>query len=224
MKYPTCETYEILYAKYLQRDPNELLSKAGFSLAGKSVADICGGNGRLSLAAQTRGAKFIAYVEQERDMIPGALYAQQNIAVCNTTIENFVTYLNNFDAMFCQQGINYWINSVKLELLAKRLNDGGVLVFNTFYNKPSEFPTVRQYEFNGRKYVEVSYLLDGKVMHIQMCEGFAPHFTSFDWVPEEEFVAKLNPWFDVEVEKEKNTAFFICKKKIASMYNILRPT
>jgi len=213
MNYPTYKVYEILYAKYLQRDPNELLSKAGFSLAGKSVADICGGGGRLSLAAQTQGANLIVYVEQERDMIPGILYSQQNIAVCNKTMENFVTYLNSFDAIFCQQGINYWINSVKLELLAERINNNGVLVFNTFYNKPSDFPTVRQYEFNGRKYVEVFYLLDGKVMHTQICEGIAPHFTSFDWVPEEEFVAKLNPWFDVIVEKERNTAFFVCKKR-----------
>jgi len=73
MIYPTWQIYEKLYAKYLHQSPRKLLDAAG-DLKDKSVLDLCGGTGKLSLAAHAvdRGRRIVM-VESDLFMVPDSL-------------------------------------------------------------------------------------------------------------------------------------------------------
>ena len=64
-----------------------------------------------------------------------------------------------------------------------------------------------------KNYIEISYLVNEKVYHIQVCEGYAPHFTMFDWISEEIYLKLLSPYFDIKIKDNGKSALYICKRK-----------
>lgn len=221
--------YDKLYARYLKRSPKELFDYACEDLKGKSVLDLCAGsNARASLIAAAAGASPVIAVDRnpsiqhiEDERIEGLsadvgefcrMLKNQNVRVANKT--TIFTEERYFDVVICQQGINYWIETIGvLENLAAIMNDDGVFVFNTFSKKHQEDPLVRGYEIDGVKYVEVSSIKDDWIEHAQFVTGMKPHFTKFRWVSHEKIMALLNPYFDnVMVDFLGKTDIYVCKK------------
>lgn len=210
-KYPQHELYEKLYARYFKRPVTELTDLANVQKSDK-VLDICGGGGRLTKQLATM-SDFVSYLDQEADMIPSDL-TDKGIKVYNTSIQEFLKmHKEKYNKVFCQQAINYWLNGVEIEDFANIFEQNGLFVFNTFNNKPTEKPMVKEYEYGGANFIETSHLVDDKVHHVQIREGYAPLYTVFDWIPEEKIKGKLGSHFDIEVLKDNATAIYKCERR-----------
>jgi len=216
-KYPDYETYKKLYQRFYDgRSSGKLIEFAG-SITEKTVLDLCGGDGRLSLEAVKRGAKSVWLVDQERVMVSNEVFSDPRIKVFIDTVESrlkqFIEDNEYFDYVFCQQAVNYWLNRETAESVAKVLRKDGVFVFNTFSNKPSETPMIKKYEIDGRKFLEVSWLVGDLVHHVQKREGLPCHITSFRWLSPNYLAEILNPYFSVTVKKESNASLYYCQRK-----------
>lgn len=60
-----------------------------------------------------------------------------------------------------------------------------------FTEKPSNKPTIKEYDIDGKHYAEVYYSIGDVVYHVQTCEGYPPHLTAFDYISTAEFVDTL---------------------------------
>jgi ubiquinone/menaquinone biosynthesis C-methylase UbiE len=129
------------------------------------------------------------------------------------------TEFDGADFVFCRQAVNYWLWDEKAAKdVARIMRSGGKFIFNTFNTKPSTEPKVKQYDMgnlNGdwSKYVEVHWLVDDMVHHVQICEGMEPHYTSFKWIPPERFREILEPHFDLDIKTDQYTDIYICQKR-----------
>ena len=56
-------------------------------------------------------------------------------------------------------------------------------------------------------------LKDNKVQHIQVCEGYEPHFTVFDWISKEQYKKLLSSHFDIEIKDDGKSSLYICKRR-----------
>ena len=211
MKYPHYSVYEKLYKRFFNKGVQYLINEADLS-ASDNVLDICGGNGRLTREL-IKVTNKVSYLDGEKDMIPSDLKSL-GVKVYNNTVEDWVNSTHEkFTKVFCEQAVNYWLLSTDLEKFSNVFQKDGLFIFNTFSKKPSTKPKVKEYDINGVAYLEISYLVDNKVHHIQVCEGCEPHFTIFDWISEEEYINKLSPYFDIKVKDDGKSALYICKRK-----------
>lgn len=215
--YPDRETYKALYKRFYDgRGPEELIALAG-SLEGKIVLDLCAGDGRLSLEAAKRGARKIVMVEEEQNMMSVEAWrcvkTETFFYKAGVWLNMFSTQNINFDYAFCQQGVNYWLNEITARLVAYMLKQNGLFIFNTFSQKPSEKPLVKEYELDGKKFVETSWLVGDMVHHVQIREGMAPHTTSFQWLSPEYLEKILSTHFSVEVKNDGPSALYRCSRK-----------
>ena len=195
--YPSHETYKALYAKYHQgRGIDELLDLAE-PLRGMHVLELCGGDGRMSLAAIERGAEKVVLTDKEKEMFPSLLEERPRIKVrvrdAENTLNDFRFWKWTFDRIICRQAVNYWLYHRTAEVLPEVLNEGGIFAFNTFNQEPPREPMVKTYEYQGHHFVEVSWLVGDMVHHVQVREGMEPHCTSFRWISPEEFRTLLEP-------------------------------
>ncbi len=211
MKYPHYSVYEKLYKRFFDKGVRYLIDEASVT-NGDKVLDICGGNGRLTRELKKVCDK-VSYLDQEKDMIPSDL-TPLGIEVYNTSIEKFVTEAKEkFTKVFCEQAINYWLLNIDIEKFSNIIEKGGKFVFNTFSSKPTSKPMIKEYEIDGIHYLEISYLVEDKVYHIQVCEGYEPHFTIFDWISEETYLKLLSPYFDIKIKDNGKSALYICERK-----------
>lgn len=211
MKYPKYTVYEEIYKRFFKRSVNELINLAKVN-NGDNVLDICGGNGRLSKAL-LKDTNNVSYLDQEKDMIPKDL-SELGIKVYNMPIQEFVqNILEQYDKVFCQQAINYWLLNIDVEKFSKILKKDGVFIFNTFAEKPTQKPMIKSYEIKGESYLEISYLIENEVYHIQIKQGYEPHFTVFDWIDQETYYKLLSPYFEIENIKDGKTSIYICRRK-----------
>lgn len=215
MTYPDYNTYTKLYGRYLKKGPERFFAK--MDPKGKRIIDLCAGGGQLSQYALDHGALFTQMVDlQPRMLNPDFKSPDGRAGTMTIAIEAFLsTYYLNFipyDMMVCRQGVNYWFKNVSGEDIAKTLVKGGMFVFNTFGNKPSETPTVREYYHEGVAYKEVSYLIGDKIHHIQTATGIPPHFTVFDWISHDEYTQKLAPYFITEEHVDGPSSMWYCWK------------
>lgn len=211
MKYPHYSIYENLYKRFFNKGVQYLINEADIQDYDK-ILDICGGNGRLTRKLKSL-CNDVSYLDQEKDMIPEDLEGL-GIEVYNTSIENFVNTTNKkFSKVFCEQAINYWLLNIDIEKFGSIFEKDGLFIFNTFSNKPPIKPMTKQYEIENKNYLEISYLVNEKVYHIQVCEGLAPHFTIFDWISEETYLKLLSPYFDIKIKDNGKSAVYICKRK-----------
>lgn len=218
MDYPDRETYRKLYARYLTRRPAAVLLDLAGDLSGKRVVDLCGGAGELSVGAAERGAADVTWVDQCAQMCDTAAVLAAGVSVHHMDVGLWLFIPkrkeSRADVIFCRQAVNYWLDGDGALSVAENLRPGGLFIFNTFNRKPAAKPTVKEYELEGRKYVEVSWLgPDNVVRHVQNCEGLEPHATRFDWISPKKFREWLGPFFEVEERRHGGTSLYRCQKK-----------
>ena len=211
MKYPKYEVYEEIYKRYFEKGVNYLIEQANLDEKDK-VLDVCGGNGRLTKELKKR-VNDVSYLDQEKDMIPEAL-KELGVTVYNQSIQDFVGETNNkYNKVFCEQAINYWLLKIDINKFSNIIEKDGLFIFNTFSKKPTEKPMIKEYEIDEKSYIEISYLVGKKVEHIQIREGYEPHFTVFDWISKEEYKEILSPYFDLKVIDDGKSALYVCRRK-----------
>ncbi len=215
-KYPDHDTYRALYARYYDRGVAELLRLLE-PLAGVDMADLCGGDGRLTLKAIAAGARSVLFVDREPKMVPPALWQHKQVEVVikevRFALSNAIMRHQSFDRMVCQQAVNYWLDEDTAGLLARALKPGGNFVFNTFNQQPPEKPRVLEYELDKHAFVEVSWLVGDNVHHLQVRDGMKPHHTVFKWLSGERLRALLEPHFVIHEEKHEKTSLYRCELK-----------
>jgi len=211
MKYPKHEVYEKIYKRYFKKGVNYLIEEANLNERDK-VLDICGGNGRLTKELK-KTVNDVSYLDQEKDMIPKEL-KKLGVTVYNQSIQDFVCITNSkYNKIFCEQAINYWLLKIDICKFSNMIEKEGLFIFNTFSKKPTEKPMIKEYEIDGINYIEISYLVDQKVYHVQIREGFEPHFTIFDWISEEEYKNILSPYFHIKIIDDGKSALYVCRRK-----------
>lgn len=211
MKYPKYKDYEKMYKRYFDKGVDYLINTTEINKNDK-VLDLCGGNGRLTRRLKDL-CDDVSYVDQEKDMIPDTL-TDDGIKVYNYSIQDFVNISNvKYDKVFCQQAVNYWLLSIDVEKFSNIFKNGGLFIFNTFSKKPSTKATIKEYVIDDVNYLEISYLISKEVNHIQIREGFEPHFTKFDWISEDEYKKILSPYFDIEIDDNGTSAIYVCRRK-----------
>lgn len=212
VKYPRFDVYEKIYKRYFSKGVDYLVNEGNISHEDK-VLDLCGGNGRLTRKLTTL-TDDVTYVDQEKDMIPNDL-KDLGVNVINMSVQEFINNNNKikFNKVFCEQAVNYWLLHIDVEKFSKIVTKNGLFIFNTFSSKPSEKPMVKEYLIDNISYLEISYLVDKQVYHVQIREGFEPHFTVFDWISEDEYKRLLSPYFDIKVIDNGKSALYICRRK-----------
>lgn len=211
MKYPRFDVYEKLYKRYFKKGVDYLVDECNIKREDK-VLDLCGGNGRLTRKLLTL-TDDVTYVDQEGDMIPDDL-EKLGVKVINKSVQEFLDDKEDqFDKVFCEQAINYWLLHVDVLKFSNILKKDGLFIFNTFSSKPSEKPMIKEYKIDDISYLEISYLVDNQVYHVQIREGFEPHFTVFDWISEEEYRRILEPYFDLNIKDDGKSALYICRRR-----------
>ncbi len=212
-KYPDHDTYRKLYRRFYEGRSTQDLLELAYPIHGMTVLDLCGGDGRLALQAKQYGAKSVILVDEEIDMTVERSEIPTFISSVEDFLRGFQGHKLLFDRILCQQAINYWLNYMTAQFVHRALNENGIFVFNTFHNKPSEKPTVKDYEIEGLHYVEVGWLVDDVVHHIQIREGLPSHATSFHWLSPDYLAFILKPYFEIEIKKEGATSLYRCLKK-----------
>ncbi len=211
MKYPKYYIYEKLYRRYFLKGVDYFIKEANLTSHDK-VLDICGGNGRLTKEL-IKFSDNVSYLDKEKDMIPLDL-EQLGIKVYNDSVENFIdTTHEKYTKVFCEQAINYWLLNIDIKKFSSLFEKGGLFIFNTFSNKPSNKPMIKEYTLDDKSYLEISYLMDNKVQHIQVCEGYEPHFTIFDCISKAQYEKLLSPYFDIEIKDDGKSSLYICKRR-----------
>ncbi len=211
MKYPKYEDYEKMYKRYFNKGVSYLIEQANLKQDDK-VLDICGGNGRLTKELLKR-CSDVSYLDRETDMIPEEL-EQLGVKVYNKDIESFVCHTKEkYNKVFCEQAINYWLLNVDIKKFSNIFLPNGLFIFNTFSNKPSKKPMIKEYNIEGINYLEISYLVNDKVEHIQIREDYPPHFTEFDWISKEKFKKILSPYFDIILFDDGKSSLYVLKRK-----------
>lgn len=211
MKYPKYTDYEEMYKRYFSKGVDYLIKNASLK-SDDNVLDICGGNGRLSKEL-IKKCSNVSYLDKEKDMIPSKL-SEVGIIVYNDTVENFIKRTSEkYTKVFCEQAINYWLLNIDIEQFSKIFEKDALFIFNTFSCEPSKTPMIKEYSIEGIQYMEISYLLGNKVEHIQVCEGYQPHITEFDWIPEDQFKKLLSPYFDITLKDDGKSALYVCKRR-----------
>lgn len=216
-KYPDHQTYRELYARYYSgRDVAELLQRLE-PLWGMRVLDICGGDGRLALAALEKCARDCELVDAAAPMVPNEVRKHPLITVHIDIVHVALFYMYSrgvsFDRVVCRQAVNYWLDEATAGFVANVLRPGGIFVFNTFNQKPPEKPRVLQYPLDGHEFVEVSWVVGDTVHHVQVRDGMEPHCTAFRWISPEQFRKLLEPYFEIHEEQREKTSLYRCVKK-----------
>ncbi|OGG40959.1 hypothetical protein A2118_01735 [Candidatus Kaiserbacteria bacterium GWA2_50_9] len=216
-EYPDSDAYRALYLRFHGgRDVVELTHLLE-PLDSARVLDLCGGDGRLTLRALELGAHEVTIVDSTERMVPQALRHNSQVHVQVRPVEialaDMGTRNESFDRIACRQGVNYWLNKKTATLAAAVLKPGGIFAFNTFNQKPPAKPRVLQYELDGKAFVEVSWLIEDAVHHLQVREGMAPHYTTFKWLPPEYLRSILEPHFIVVETRREKTSLYRCERK-----------
>lgn len=212
MDYPKHDQYAKIYARYLAPGRTEQMLDLCGPLTGKTMLDLCGGGGRASRAALSRGASSVMLVDESYPMA-GAVQ-EKDLTVWVGDLKSVLKaplLKEGFDVAFCQQAINYWFSAALIKQVHRQLKPGAVFVFNTFNEAPPSFPVPKSYEYDGRKYMELSWLsAPNTVEHVQICDGERVHTTQFQWITPERYRQVLSPYFEVEEIRAGKTSIYRC--------------
>ena len=220
MSYPDIGTYQALYAKYLKRPVTELTSLYDGDLKGKVVWDLCSGNGEIALACVDAGAAKVVAVDSSWGMLSNLVNKDLNgrLDVYSSPVEHYLAKKKESgrdwaDVVFCRQAVNYWLDEHAARKLAGVMKPGSQFIFNTFNAKPSEKPTVKDYEYNGHFFVEVSWLVGDMVYHTQARDGMESHSTQFKWISKDDFLRILGEWYAIYIVEDGHTSIYRCTRK-----------
>ena len=214
--FPNRETYEALYARYLDHPPEALLNAAELK-TGESLLDLCAGNLRLARQGRAMGAVGITAVDESFDMSLGADHTNINCyhVPVDHMLERCILSQKTYEVVACQQAINYWLTPALAKAVSQIMRPKvGRFVFNTFNTAPPGYPVFKEYVRDGLRFGEAYYMHQGMVYHVQMREGLAPHMSQFRWISPEEFNLWLSPHF-VKVSRitEGKSDIWVCWAK-----------
>lgn len=226
MNYPDIRKYEKLYRRFLLGDRSEQMLDLYGDISDKIFLDICCGGGRLTKAALKRNTKKNIMIDSEINMMNIDICKNLSTEIYINTVENAFKELlqqkESVDVAICQQGINYWLTKSKAWKLSLIMPEGGIFIFNTFNNKPSEIPKIKEYTltnpYTSREihYMEINWLVKEDwfdVYHVQICQGEQSHFTKFRWMSEGYIRESLEKFFNVELITDGKTSIYKCIKK-----------
>lgn len=214
MTYPDYDTYQKLYGRYLKKGPEKFFAKR--DPKGLRILDLCAGGGQLTQYALAQGATYVEMVDESARMLNPEFDGKGKVGMLCQRVESYLDSVFHdipFDLIVCRQAVNYWLKNVGGDLIAHKLKVGGSFVFNTFGNKPSTTPSVREYYHEGKAYKEISYLIGDKIHHVQTASGIPPHVTLFDWIERDEYVRKLEPYFTLTEEVDGPSSMWYCIRK-----------
>lgn len=125
---------------------------------------------------------------------------------------------NSFDVILARGSINY-LSEDLIATLADTIVKGGIFVFNTFINPPSD-KMERKYTSKVGKGIERAELVRGgpfgKVRHeLSPDDEDYSIIHTFHYYPISLFKEVLGDgeWFDCKVFKSNNSAVFVCRRK-----------
>lgn len=215
------QTYEALYARYLNKDRLLQMMDLFGEMKDKTFLDICCGGGRATDEALNRRISVSYMIDEETKMVPDKFICNYQTKILIADVEMALKRMimehkkeNFIDFSICQQAINYWLNHHRGFLLSKVLKTEGIFVFNTFNEQPSTKPCVKEYEFEGDHYVEISYRIgENKIHHVQIRNGYPPHETMFTWMDDNYIRYCLGDFFNIDVIQNGKTSIYKCIKK-----------
>lgn len=215
--YPDHATYRALYLRYLTgRDASELLELLQ-PLKLMRFLDLCCGEGQLTRGALEANVRHAYMADAEPKMLPLEAKLSPFANMLPFTVERALEYFRvqrmYFERVACRQAVNYWLTPQTAYALHNVLSPKGIFAFNTFNAQPPKKPRVLEYELEGHSFVELSWLVDDTVHHVQVRDGLPPHRTSFRWISPEQFRDILDPYFTVEEIRKGKTSLYRCIKK-----------
>jgi ubiquinone/menaquinone biosynthesis C-methylase UbiE len=205
------ETYEALYARYL-KNPSRLLEASAKVLDEHTkLLDLCSGSGVVIREAVRRGVapENITAVDVSKSMAstfpPGVDKSFVSTMLWCALVQDLpgdcgeaLAARGPFDLITCRQAINYWWNVLPVEKVVRLLARDGRFAFNTFNTPPPEYPTVKQYTYEGHEFTEVVQRVENVVYHVQARRGLPLHLTTFRWISPGQFAEVL---FDLQLKK-----------------------
>ena len=215
--YPDYDTYRALYTRYDHPVSTRRLLNTLEVSVGQSLLDLCGGDGRLTIKAVQAGVARVTLVDETPTMVPLSVSQLPGVTVLYQDVASALPLLFSqselFDRVVCQQAINYWLSAETAAAVAAVMRPGGIFAFNTFNTRPSEKPVIKDYEYGGHQFVEVSWLIDSLVHHIQIRAGLPPHQTVFSWLSPERLRALLDPHFHVSESTMLTSTVYRCQRR-----------
>lgn len=185
----TTPKYDTLYARWLQ-NPGVLLD-LGLYTPRLRLLDLCGGTGAVSHEAWNRGGHRITLV----DLNPRCTL--RKVRQIRGRAEELTQLISNeFDLVVCRQAIGYLDLEKAFAQVAWSLAPYGRFVFNSFSNPPRA--ALKRYTYEGRRYLEASARLFGRVCHLQASPEVGADLSLFRYHREETILKYLRPWFDVD--------------------------
>lgn len=208
--------YKELYKRFI--DPSRISDMVSLArdLKNKFVIDLCAGGCRLSTAVSAYAPKKVIAIDRCAAMMEdfhGLNVLGQEKWICEIPEALAKLKPKSVDVAFCQQGVNYWFDSLNLIKLARVFKKGGLFIFNTFWKKPSEKVTSKRYVIDGSVFIETSVMIGNTVYHTQIRHGFEPHATSFTYISPKEFKERLSPYFKVTSHRDGGTEIYKCIRK-----------
>lgn len=228
MKFPGIAAYERLYKRFIdngtQAEEFIALAKAyrrDGNLMNLPVLDLCAGGGQITHALDAAGARPIVMVDSEEGMIAQDLrfrrpsHIELVLKHVRPALEDMKQHGARFEAAFCRQGVNYWLDPDCVFKLARVMNCGAPFVFNTFAERPPEPPDpplVKQYTIRDEHYVEVSWYKYGVVTHVQCLAGMEPHVTTFSALSTANLRDLFAQFFELEIKERGKSLLCIARR------------
>lgn len=229
--YPSLSTYKKLYRRFVEggTQPKEFLAACQAEGLGRTIdfegttcLDLCAGGGEITEALVDRKARHVTMVDIEEQMLSeymrfrrpaNVTFLNQHVNFALEACEKFGVL---FDAAFCRQGVNYWLEQGTVNRLAAVMKPGAPFVFNTFARCPPDksAPLVKQYKYKDHHYVEVTWYSYGSVYHVQVVDDLPPHTTAFHYFSRVRLEELFAGNFNLQItEKNGVTLFCVARRK-----------
>jgi SAM-dependent methyltransferase len=207
----TTETYEVLYAKWLEK-PGELLDFAHFDVGGDYLLDLCGGTGAVAKEAIRRGQEVAWLLDLNPRCDDEHVICVRGRAEEAISAFGALRYTPKFNLVACRQAIGYLDLAQTFAAVERLLKPGGRFVLNAF-RRPKW--SLKTYRHGGVRYVEASGFLGRRVLHLQAMRGDYD-VSMFRWHTREEIVQAGSVSFNLvdQVVSERSMRFLFQKPEV----------
>jgi ubiquinone/menaquinone biosynthesis C-methylase UbiE len=214
----TTNTYETLYARWLEK-PEALLDWGGYDVRWHQlVLDVCGGTGAVAKVARERGSEVTLVDLNPRCTDPAVKALRGRVEDLTWSAQGHLGTLARarqmawvkWDFLVCRQALGYLDLDAAARALSSVAREGATFVCNTFVKPKWSF---QRYTFQGRTYFEVSGYFGRRVWHLQ-ATGVYFDVTTFHWYSAEEIRMAFAPYWMLEKIEETNKSLrFLFKRK-----------
>jgi len=92
-------------------------------------------------------------------------------------------------------------------------NNGSKFVFDSPHNEPSDKPVTKEYEIDGKKYVEICWKIGDEIQKVQIVEDMPPHCTKMNWISSDKFMKTCKTAiFKTTFIRDGNRDIYVCVK------------